>query len=47
VRTPFDAADESRDMSPFIAEVDVMGLYQPDIAAVASRTTACATRIDD
>jgi hypothetical protein len=49
----FDATDEVHgDRGPFVGEADVIGLYRPDIAAVASKQTACdpgsgPTRIDD
>lgn len=44
--------DEDRVDSPFIADTDLVGLYEPNLAAVASRLTACdpgsgPTRIDD
>jgi hypothetical protein len=52
VRTPYDANDDIHcDGGPFVAEADVIGLYRPDIAAAASRYTACntgsETKIDD
>jgi hypothetical protein len=49
----FDVLDELRDdAGPFFAEVDVVGLYLPDLAMAASRATACdpgsgPTQIDD
>ena len=51
--TTFDITDEVIDIGgPFVGEADVIGLYHPDIATVASRATACdpgsgPTRIDD
>jgi hypothetical protein len=53
VRTTFDASDEvGGEGGPRVGETDVVGLYRPDIAAVASRATACdpgsgPARIDD
>jgi hypothetical protein len=49
----FDVDEEQRsEIVPSVAEVDVLGLYRPDVAAAASRVTACdpgsgPTRIDD
>jgi hypothetical protein len=39
MRATFDAADERADGGPFVGEVDVVGLYWPDVAAAASRET--------
>lgn len=53
MRVVFDLVDELRDEAgPIAAEADVLGLYRPEVAAVASRVTACdpgsgPTRIDD
>ncbi len=53
MRATFDITDEGRGVSgPFVGEADVVGLYRPDIAAAASKATACdpgsgPTRIDD
>ncbi|HYS40816.1 MAG TPA: hypothetical protein VEO01_34830 [Pseudonocardiaceae bacterium] len=53
MQAAFDATDEVRgDSGPFVGETDVIGLYRPDIAAAASKATACdpgsgPTRIDD
>jgi len=53
VRAAFDATDEVPGAGgPFVGEADVVGLYRPDVAAAASRATACdpgsgPVRIDD
>jgi len=52
MRLVFDRAEELHDAGPFVADVDVVGLYRADVAAAASRATACdpgsgPTRIDD
>ena len=53
MRVVFDPVEELRDdAGSFVAEVDVLGLYRPEVAATASRATACdpgsgPTQIDD
>ncbi len=51
MRATFDPADEVPG-GPLVTEAEVVGLYRADVAAVASRATACdpgsgPTRIDD
>lgn len=48
----YDADDETFVDGPLVTKADVVGLYPPDVAAVASAATACdpgsgPTRIDD
>lgn len=48
----YGARDDVQTTTEFVSDADVVGLYQPDVAAVASRQTACdpgsgPTRIDD
>jgi hypothetical protein len=53
MRATFDTTDEAPgEGGPFVSEADVIGLYRPDIAAAASKATACdpgsgPVRIDD
>jgi hypothetical protein len=40
VRATFNAIDEFRtDAGPFVGEADVIGLYRPEIAAVAAKAS--------
>ncbi len=53
MRATYDASEDAGGGSgTLVAETDVIGLYPPDVVAVAGRATACdpgsgPTRIDD